>query len=393
MTTAVGVKDIVSDCPTKHWEAGNSSRPPRILLGQLGANGDCLFATAIARQIKTDYPGCHLTWAIGSAYRSVLNGNPFVDEVWEIPVANHQELWDKWEQFEKEAFARKKSGDFDEVFLTQIPPNNFKNFDGTVRASIFRGYTKPITESVAPVVRLSPVEIENTRGFVETHHLAEKKYVILFECAPSSAQSFVTPEFAIEVAQKLIRMVPDVCVILSSNLPMPSTNTNIIDGSTLSFRENAELTKYCTLVVGCSSGISWLCTSDWAKPIPMVQLLAKDKSVYASFIHDYEYRKVASDSLIEMTDGSADKVSKCLATIFEDGFNNARLIFNERIPLRFNFYISALYCYLVIRGKHRDALISLKYTIGRYGLHPHLLLCILRMLGRYILWLIFGRRS
>ena len=29
----------------------------RILLGQLGSNGDCLYATIVARQIKKDFPG------------------------------------------------------------------------------------------------------------------------------------------------------------------------------------------------------------------------------------------------------------------------------------------------------------------------------------------------
>ncbi|MEQ1577992.1 MAG: hypothetical protein ABL894_10090, partial [Hyphomicrobium sp.] len=58
----------------------------RILLGQLGSNGDCLYATTIARQIKKDFPGCHLTWAISSLCTRVLDNNPDVDEVWEVPV-------------------------------------------------------------------------------------------------------------------------------------------------------------------------------------------------------------------------------------------------------------------------------------------------------------------
>ena len=36
----------------------------KVSLVQLDANGDCLYATTIARQIKQDYPGCHLTWWI-----------------------------------------------------------------------------------------------------------------------------------------------------------------------------------------------------------------------------------------------------------------------------------------------------------------------------------------
>jgi hypothetical protein len=111
----------------------------------------------------------------------------------EVPVSNNQELWEKWGQFEKEARALKAAGEFDEVFLTQIPPNNFKNFDGTVRASIFRGYPMPITESVTPIIRLLPQEVANVRRFAETHHLSDYKHVILFECSSNSDQSFITP--------------------------------------------------------------------------------------------------------------------------------------------------------------------------------------------------------
>lgn len=68
----------------------------RILLGQLGSNGDCLHATVLARQIKHDYPNCHLTWAIGSIYRSIIENNPFIDRIWEIPATNWEEIVAAW---------------------------------------------------------------------------------------------------------------------------------------------------------------------------------------------------------------------------------------------------------------------------------------------------------
>jgi len=367
-----------------------STVPYKILLGQLGANGDCLFATAIARQIKTDYPGCHLTWAVGTAYRSILKNNPFVDEIWEIPVANQQDLWDKWDAFEKEALARKRRGEFDEIYFTQIPPRNFKNFDGTVRASIFRGYPRPITVSDAPVVLLTPEEVTNVARFADIHRLSNYSHVILFECSSSSEQSFVTPYFATDVAQRLTKLIPDVCIILSSNVATTSADPRIINGSGLSFRENAELSKYCTLLVGCSSGISWICTSDWAKPLPMVQLLSKDKSVYASFIHDYEYRNKSTDSIIEMTDCSVDKVVRCLKSIITTGFAQSRIIYNERIPVRFDFYLNVVYQWLLLQGRYRDAFISLMNTAKRYGLHPQLVSGIVRKCYRFILKRIKG---
>ena len=64
----------------------------RILLGQLGSFGDCLYATTVARQIKVDFPECHLTWAIGSPYRSILDNSPDVDDIWEVPFSSREDL-------------------------------------------------------------------------------------------------------------------------------------------------------------------------------------------------------------------------------------------------------------------------------------------------------------
>lgn len=56
-----------------------SASQKRILLGQLGSYGDCLYATTVARQIKQDFPGSTLTWAVGSMYADVLDQNPHDD--------------------------------------------------------------------------------------------------------------------------------------------------------------------------------------------------------------------------------------------------------------------------------------------------------------------------
>ena len=75
----------------------------RILLGQLAANGDCVYATTVARQIKADDPECHLTWAIGSSYRQVIAHNPHVDAVWEVPYSRKEDAIATWRAFEREA--------------------------------------------------------------------------------------------------------------------------------------------------------------------------------------------------------------------------------------------------------------------------------------------------
>jgi ADP-heptose:LPS heptosyltransferase len=341
----------------------SASPKRRILLGQLGAMGDCLYATAIARQIKHDYPDCHLTWAIGSNARSILVGNPDVDDIWEFPVANHNETKAAWQKFEREAIEAKRRGEFDDIFLTQVYPN-FKNFDGTIRYSMFRGYPKPVTVPVEPVIFLTSDEVENVYKFAKEHKLEQSNPVILFECSTGSGQSFVSPEFAVRFSQKLINFRPDARIILSSNKSIQTDDDRIIDGSQLSFRENAELTKYCSLLIGGSSGISWLCTSNWAKPLPMIQLLKKSTSVFASFVHDYEHRGADTSLIIEMTDCSPDKLLLCTTTILLKGFAFARDKFHEQIPLNFNYYNE-----IIIQQKVSTIVRSIICTLKRYGLN------------------------
>ena len=54
-----------------------------------------------------------------------LEGNPDVDAIWEVPVSGHAEMAAAWRRFAREADERRRKGEFDEVFLTQVYPDNF----------------------------------------------------------------------------------------------------------------------------------------------------------------------------------------------------------------------------------------------------------------------------
>jgi hypothetical protein len=306
-------------------------------------------------------------------YRSILDGNPYVDDIWEIPLARIDEVTEVWHRFEQQVSDRKKRGDFDEVFLTQLAPGNLQNYDGTIRSSIMRAYGKPITVPLSPVMRLSTTEVDNVRSFVESHSLLDKSNVILLESSPKSGQSFLTQDFALEAARKLLLRVPDTHIILSSNVSFLSSDDRIIDGSCLSLRENAELTRYCSLLVGGSSGISWIATSDWAKPLPMIQLLKADAMWFASFIHDYEYWGLPTDTILEMTECPVNKVVDCLVTALTHGFLAARTKYHERIPMSFHGY-HMIMSILLRRGRFFKALRLLSVNIRRHGLRPQLFL-------------------
>jgi hypothetical protein len=313
--------------------------------------------------------------------RGVIAGNPDVDDVWEIPVGGHDEMLAAWDSFIAQLRERQSRGEFDHVFLTQIFPDNFGNYDGTVRASIFRGYPGPITVPVTPVIRLDAAEIASTAAFVARHRLGDYRHVILFESGASSGQSFVTPDYSRRAAAAIVALVPETAVVISSNVPFESDDPRIIDGSSLPFRCNAELTKACTLLIGCSSGISWLATSDWAKPLPSVQLLRRETSVYASFVHDHERFGLPTGNIIEMTDCPAERVAECVHAIVSSGMPAARAAFHEALPLRFDFYAEVL-VFAMGRGGIRTVLKSAMTTMRRYGPNPQLFAAVARLVWR-----------
>jgi hypothetical protein len=350
-------------------------RPSRILLGHLASFGDCLLATPIARQIKEDYPGCTLTWAIGSLYRSAIEGNPFVDEIWEIPLADRSEMENAWRRFEPEARKRLAGGEFDRMFLTQINPNNYQNFDGTIRASILRGYPRPITVPIAPVLRLREEEVAKVKQFAEQQGLSRFRHVVLFECASRSGQSFVTPSYALETARIVRERLADCCFILSSSEKIDCRESGIADASVLSPRENAELSKYCTMLVGCSSGISWVCTSDWAKKLPTIQLLKRSTSVYASMAHDALYFGLPDGHIIEMTDAPVQRLAECIHAALTEPFESVRVRFHEKIPVELNVYLEVFMRSELRRGRILKVLKSLSLVWKRYGFEPF---------GRYV---------
>ena len=307
----------------------------RVLLGHLNSNGDCLFATVIARQIKeADYPNCHLTWAVNSRCKQSVFLNPYVDDIWEIPAEKTVTSQAEWSAFVSQTEEKRKNGEFDFVFLTQIFGENILNYDGGIRSSIYNNYPHKITVSHQPIIQLSEAEVENVRRFAEQHRLEKYERVILIECGPDSFDVALTPQAAYELAFADDHPV-ETAFILSSNKQISSARPNVIDASGLTFRENAELTKYCDLFVGCGSGISWLATTGWAKKLNMVLIINQANAALPSMIYDHEYLNLPTDHIIEIKsdERSMEKLGDCLSVISTDGFAAAKKSFGETIEL------------------------------------------------------------
>ncbi len=344
----------------------------RLLLGQLGANGDCLYATILARQLRHDYPDARITWAVSSHCAGLLRNNPFVDEIWEIPVSDWDQHEMAWRVFEREAMRRLIRHEFDHAVLSQIWPNNFRNFDGTVRPSILRAYGRPITVPIENIICLTEQEEEGVERYVQENGLMSFEHRILFECSAKSGQSFVTTQLAQDVAEHVYAALPSTTLLFSTHLPMQLKNSNSRHVGGLSLREIARLTRYCTLFVGAGSGGMVAATSTAATRLPIITLLHGHTSVYASFAHDFEHFGLPNDHMLEMTDADPARIADCVVAASRLGIDAARSRFGSAIPVQLDFYLQLVGWFLLNRQGYLDAAASLTNAANRYGWRPEL---------------------
>lgn len=336
----------------------NSAGHNKILLLQLFSNGDCLYATTVAKQIKQDYPGCHLTWGVAGGCRSMLEGNPYVDVILEINDVPKNDVV-AFRKLKKRLFAEKKRGIWKEVFITHIMDDNQAYYDGCIRTAIFHAYPHPVTVDITPVLSIFEAEKNKVLEFVRLHSITAYDHVILFEFAPQSGQLAITKEMAIRIAEKLCSC-QNIAVILSSAHTIEHPNKNIIDGSVLTLRETAILTSYCTLLIGCSSGITWISTSDAAKLLPMIQLVDPYTIWMNPASRDFKRFGKSTDLIIDIVNYTEQTVVNCVKEALDD-FSNAKRIYSQTIPLHFKTTRKIVYnllCYLHFKAIRTHILIN-----------------------------------
>lgn len=344
----------------------------RILLGQLGANGDCLYATILARQLRADFPTAEIVWAISTQCKNIPLNNPHIDEVMEIPVPDwsYHEL--AWKVFEREALNGRRRHEFDAVYLSQIWPNNFQNFDGTVRPSILRAYGKPLTVPIENVIRLTDAELERVDQFAKSHRLSEFEHCIIFECSSKSGQSFVNPKNALDIADEIYKLLPSARIIFSTNLDIDIDDPRSVSGSSLSLREISALTHFATMFLGAGSGCTVAAMTTAARQLPMVLLLKGTTSVFASFAHDAEYFGRSVD-ILELTSEDPSYIAKCVSDVYRKGFAEADRLYSGGVTVKFDHYLSLVKQCLVDDHRYLDAAMSLMTCAARYGWAPELL--------------------
>ncbi|MCT0199554.1 hypothetical protein KQ313_07675 [Synechococcus sp. CS-1325] len=338
-------------------------------LVQLDANGDCLYATTIARQIKQDHPGCHLTWWISSRCSSLLLANPYVDEVVTVDLPD-------WTNFSRDLIwalasreiMRRQAGSqaYDRIWFPQVYPDNFRYFDGTVRPSMFRGYDRPISVPIDPVICLTSEERERVEAFALEHRLLERGRVVLFECSSNSMQSHVTPDFAKKVARLSAARNMDLFFLLSTMQPLGrDLPPNAVSASALTMRENLALLDYCSDFIGCGSGLTVVATCEQAKKVPNLQILDSRRSVLGSFFHDFHYWGKPTSHFIEMRDATPRVTVECLRRSAGSDLKEAIAEFHRPVPVTFSF-LNSIGKSLMDRGMYLDAAESLAHAFRRY---------------------------
>ena len=347
------------------------SSPKRILLLHLYSNGDCLYATAIARQIKQDYPGCHLTWVIASFCAKIIDNNPYVDDVWVVQMPTKPANVQPIRQIKKEINDKIARGEYDLCLFTQLADENVANYDGAIRSGIFRCYGRPITVPVTPVLCLRDEELAKTAAFAVQHQLSGYKNVVLFEFAPQSGQIAITPAVALRIANEAVA-VPDTAIILSSGIKVVSDNPAIIDGSILTLRETAALSHYCTLMLGCSSGITWVTTSSAGKLLPMIQMLDPHAFWINPVSRDFERFGLPLENLVELYDADLEKAIDCVKTDLTEGFTAARTKYYTPLPVQFISTRRTIYNMLVLL-QFRDIYKHIRVNLDAFGPQPGLL--------------------
>ena len=304
----------------------------RVLLVQLGSHGDCLFSTIVARQIKEfDYPGAYLAWLIGDKYKNAIINNPDIDEIIELPLnGNLQEKRDNIEEIIKNMGL-----DYDQVFITDFYKPNYNKFYGTTRSAILRCYPHKIKTKIEARIFLTENEKDNVKRFCSKNKINSDSFNILIEAMPQSAQSSMNIQKALLLAEHMVKINPRVKCIISSPQKLPESDL-YVDASVLSYRENAELANYCDLLLGCSSGISWLCLSNWTKPLNMVQIINPNYAngnFSASVKHDLMYHGITTANIIELYNPAEKVIIECLRIILCKSFIDAQKKYDKD-----NFY-------------------------------------------------------
>jgi ADP-heptose:LPS heptosyltransferase len=308
----------------------------RYFIYQFAAFGDCLFATIVVKQLKYNDPDCEITWGISKRYVSILKNNPYVDRILEFEIDPKTATPNEFDKHNSVINNLEKEFGSNFIHL-QLLNKHIHHLFTTLRYTVIKVFGGPITVSRNAVLYLDQKEKDNVKEFIFKNEINTYSTKILFECAPSSGQSTVDYKFALQVAEKIIAKNKNVCIVLSGAFSIEVNSPQIFNANSISYRENLELINYCDLLIGCSSGISWLTICESAKPIPMIQLLSSKSDLFAGVHFDFEINNLDNSHILEMINFDVIKTVECIEAFLKVGILETKLKFHQEYkPSIFN---------------------------------------------------------
>jgi hypothetical protein len=298
----------------------------KILIAHLASNGDILYTSVLPKQIKLhDFPDAEITWAVSERCSHTLQNHPYIDKLVVVPVSANDKMELVWEQFL--TAARKE--DYDHIFPLQLINNNLAKYNRTIRNSVLGLYPFPVRVALSPVVSLLHEEETAVNAFADATGIMKYQKRVLVECSPLSAQSKMNPVFAVDLIKALNKTIKDTVFILSTYKKVECDETNVVDGSVLSFRQNLALSNYCTHFIGCSSGISWLLQAENAKKLPTVQFLDKTATWFNSMIKDGAVSGLDTKHIIELFEYDLKTAVDCCVGFLREDVASVKATFNQ----------------------------------------------------------------
>ena len=357
----------------------------KIAILLLNNNGDILYATPIARQIKEhDFPDAHITWIVSQQCSDILKNNKFIDDFEIVDLGNINEIYNgKWPIIENTYKQKYKRGDYDKLFILQPYDYNFLKYKKGIRNMILDSYPIPVKVSLRPIIYLSDREINNVAEFIKKNNIDKFDNRIIFEFAPGSGQSIISAPEAQAIAEQIVEDNSSTCIILASKIALEISNKNIFNAQGLTFKENAELINHCTLLLGCSSGITWLSTSEYCKPLPTVQFLNSHAPWFNSLKADFEINHFDTSNIIELYDFDRELIIKTVSYALQNKFDKAKKEYDQKLKKKYlanNFYTISQYFFASKSYKRSFVFffknISVGYRFIMYNLRMFFSLCL-----------------
>jgi predicted O-linked N-acetylglucosamine transferase (SPINDLY family)/ADP-heptose:LPS heptosyltransferase/2-polyprenyl-3-methyl-5-hydroxy-6-metoxy-1,4-benzoquinol methylase len=240
--------------------------------------GDILCCTPVAHQLKADHPDSRITWFTADRYTSVLDGNPYIDEV--VALSGDPN------ELDQEIPSLKRLRPWT-AFYTPAPYMNYAARPGAPLFDLIRAHAAiRWTVPFVPVLRLSQQERSQAKEYMDALPHGPK---ILVETEFKSQQSPWENDYAFDMLRILKPLDP---VFIFSSLSRPAFFDRFVIQHPktvwcmLPLRIHAEIFNLCHALIGVSSGISAVCLSDICRTdIPKIEVSRGEHWSAAAYPH------------------------------------------------------------------------------------------------------------